>query len=389
MHRAILHVDMDAFFASVEQRDNPALLGKPVIVGGTGARGVVAAASYEVRRYGVHSAMPMQRALALCPDAICVTPRMSRYREVSAQVFAIFGDFTPLVEGLSVDEAFLDVTACQQLHGNAERIAANIKQRIRSECDLSASIGIAPNKLVAKIASDLNKPDGLTLVTPEQIHAVLDPLPVQRLPGLGRKKGEAVRAAGIATLGELRRAPDALLWPLFGRDSERQRQRAAGVDDRVVAASEREVSISAERTFDRDISDAARLHMQLRELADRTSQRLRARGLLAGSLHIKLRRGDFTTFTRQRPLVPPSQHSTQLADAAALLLDAWLKEQPGAALRLLGVGATDLQETSQLDLFAAPPQRLNPGLDRAIDQIRSRFGSTALRRGSATGDGGK
>ncbi|HEY0767238.1 MAG TPA: DNA polymerase IV, partial [Steroidobacteraceae bacterium] len=219
MTRAVLHVDMDAFYASVEQRDDPALAGKPLVVGWDGARGVVAAASYEVRRFGVHSAMPMRTALKLCPQAVCVRPRMRRYQEVSRVVFGVFHEVTPLVQGLSLDEAFLDVTASQELLGGAVDIARRIKRRIRELTGLSASVGVAPNKLVAKIASDLGKPDGLTVVAPERVREVLDPLSVRRLPGLGRKTGARVEAVGIATLGELRSAPDAVLWPLFGRYS--------------------------------------------------------------------------------------------------------------------------------------------------------------------------
>ena len=217
MTRAVLHVDMDAFFASVEQHDDPSLAGLPVIVGWEGARGVVAAASYEVRRYGVHSAMPMRTALRLCPQAVCVRPRMQRYQQVSRVVFAVFHEMTPLVEGLSLDEAFLDVTASQQQAGGAVGIAHSVKRRIAELTGLTASVGVGPNKLVAKIASDLKKPDGLTVVEPARVHALLDPLSVRRLPGLGRKTGAKVEAAVIHTLGELRSAPDAVLWPLFGR----------------------------------------------------------------------------------------------------------------------------------------------------------------------------
>src|SRR5215475_5935750 len=212
MTRAVLHVDMDAFYASVEQHDDPRLAGQPLIVGWDGGRGVVAAASYEVRRFGVHSAMPMRTALKLCPHAVCVRPRMARYQEVSRTVFGVFHEFTPLVQGLSLDDAFLDVTASQELMGGAVEIARRIKQRIRELTGLTASVGVAPNKLVAKIASDLAKPDGLSVVEPGRVRAVLDPLSVRRLPGLGRKTGAKVEAASIATLGELRSAPDAVLW---------------------------------------------------------------------------------------------------------------------------------------------------------------------------------
>src|SRR5215470_9179707 len=220
-HRAVLHVDMDAFYASVEQHDNPEIAGKPVIVGGINGRGVVAAASYEVRKFGVHSAMPMRTALRLCPHAVCIRPRMARYQEVSGQVFAIFHEVTPLVQGLSLDEAFLDVTDSASLFGDAVTIARRVKSRIRAVTGLTASVGVAPNKLVAKIASDLAKPDGLTVVEPDRIHDVLDPLSVRRLPGLGRKTGARVEDSGIHTFAQLRSAADSMLWPLFGRYTQR------------------------------------------------------------------------------------------------------------------------------------------------------------------------
>src|ERR1700741_3372919 len=219
MTRAVLHVDMDAFYASVEQHDNPQLAGQPVLVGWEGERGVVTTASYEARPFGVHSAMPMRTARRLCPQAICVRPRMARYQEVSAIVFGVFHEVTPLVQGLSLDEAFLDVTASQELLGTAPDIARTIKRRIRELTGLTASVGVAPNKLVAKIASDLAKPDGLTVVTSEGVRELLDGLSVRRLPGLGRKNGAKVEAAGLRTVGEPRSAPDAVLCPLFGRYS--------------------------------------------------------------------------------------------------------------------------------------------------------------------------
>jgi len=282
--RAILHVDMDAFYASVEQRDRPELRGQPLIVGGTSNRGVVAAASYEVRKFGVRSAMPIREALRRCPHAICVKPRMSVYREVSHQVFAIFHDYTPVVEGLSLDEAFLDVTASLALKGDAVSIARAIKQRIRANTQLGASVGVAPNKLVAKIASELEKPDGLTVVNAENMRAVLDPLSLRRLPGLGRKLGERVESAGLRTLGELRVAPDSLLWPIFGRDSQRMRDRASGIDERAVMSEWDEKSISAEETFSDDLADHARMQAEALRLADRASQRMRAQNLRSRSV---------------------------------------------------------------------------------------------------------
>jgi len=380
MTRTVLHVDMDAFYASVEQHDDPSLAGKPLIVGWDGGRGVVAAASYEVRRYGVHSAMPMRTALKLCPQAICVRPRMHRYQEVSARVFGVFREVTPLVQGLSLDEAFLDVTASRALLGGAVDIARSIKQRIRTLTGLTASVGVAPNKLVAKIASDLMKPDGLTVVAADRVREVLDPLSVRRLPGLGRKTGAKVEAAGIRTLGELRSAPDALLWPLFGRYIPWIRERASGIDERPVLPEVAEKSLSAEDTFEHDIADARTLQRQLARLADLAASRLRARELMTGCIGVKIRREDFTTFTRQRAVSPPTCEARAVAGVAAGLLARWLAGNPGAKLRLLGVVLTELMPAAQLGLFE--DARRNGRLDAALDEARARFGSLALRRGN-------
>jgi len=380
--RVILHVDMDAFYASIEQRDRPELRGKPVIVGGSGGRGVVAAASYEVRRFGVRSAMPTREALRRCPEAVCVAPRMSHYSEVSRQIFAVFQEFTPQVQGLSLDEAFLDVTASLSALGSGEEIAWEVKRRIRERTGLTASVGIAPNKLVAKIASDLRKPDGLVAVTREGITALLDPLPIRRLFGLGAKTAPKVEALGIRTLGELRQAPAAQLRPIFGRYTERVQQRAAGIDDRPVISDQDEKQISAEETFATDIADRARLQAELARLADKTCARLRDRGLVAGCVTVKIRRGDFTTYTRQRHFEPPTQETGVVAGLAAELLDAWLRAQPRAALRLIGVGVSELAPPLQADLFALPESARNRQLDRAVDDIRRRFGSVALKRAS-------
>jgi DNA polymerase-4 len=380
--RAILHVDMDAFYASVEERDDPALKGQPVIVGGTSARGVVAAANYVVRRFGVHSAMPMSRALALCPQAVCITPRMAHYRDVSREVFAVFHEVTPLVEGLSLDEAFLDVTASRALHGDEATIARWIKATIRARTQLAASVGVAPNKLVAKIASDLEKPDGLTVIPASALPERLDGLSIRRLPGLGRKKGDEVERAGLRTLGELRRASDALLRPLFGRDCARMRERAAGIDERPVVAEREDLSISAEETFDTDIADPARLEAELLALADRASARLRAKQLAAGCVTVKVRRADFATFTRQQQLEPATQDSRVIGRAASDLLRRWRGEYPRARVRLLGVGVSELAPTNQLDLFAAGSVPQPAPLDATVDAIRRRFGASGLTRGS-------
>ena len=374
---------MDAFYASVEQRDRPELRGKPEIVGGSGGRGVVAAASYEVRKFGVHSAMPTREALRRCPDAICVAPRMSHYSAVSREIFAVFHEFTPLVQGLSLDEAFLDVTDSLSALGSAEHIAREIKLRIRARTELTASVGVAPNKLVAKIASDLRKPDGLVIVRADEVTALLDPLPIRKLFGLGAKTAPKVEALGIHTLGELRQASSSRLRAIFGRYTERLQQRAAGIDDRPVIPDLDEKQISAEETFETDIADRAKLQAEVARLADRTCARLRAKNLVAGCVTVKIRRKDFTTYTRQRHFEPPTQETKVIARIAAELLDTWLKTQPRAALRLLGVGVGEIGPDVQPDLFAAPQTEKNKQLDAAVDQIRKKFGTVALKRASS------
>jgi DNA polymerase IV len=371
---------MDAFYASVEQHDNPELAGLPVIVGWTGGRGVVTAASYEARPYGVRSAMPMRTALRLCPHAVCVRPRMARYQEVSRGVFGVFREVTPLVEGLSLDEAFLDVTASQELLGGAVEIARRIRLRIRELTGLTASVGVAPNKLVAKIASDLGKPDGLTVVEPARVREVLDPLSVRRLPGLGRKTGARVEEAGISTLAQLRTAPDAVLWPLFGRYTAWIRERASGIDERPVVPDAEEKSLSAEDTFEEDIADPTVLQRQLARLADLACQRLRRRELVTACVGVKIRRHDFTTFTRQRTIAPGTSAGRVIAGVAAELLERWLGAHPGAKLRLLGVVLTELKPASQLGLFEQ--ERRGGRVDATLDEARARFGERALRRGN-------
>jgi DNA polymerase-4 len=379
--RAVLHVDMDAFYASVEERDNPSLAGQPVIVGGAGKRSVVAAASYAVRKFGVHSAMPMATALRLCPQAVCIPPRMCRYQEISARIFEVFHEITPLVQGLSLDEAFLDVTASQDLFGDPVAIARRIKRCIRERTGLSASVGVAANKLVAKICSDLAKPDGLTIVDADRVREVLDPLSVRRLPGLGQKTGVKVEAAGIRTFAELRLAPDALLWPLFGRYTQRIRDRAAGIDDRPVLPDLEDKSLSAEDTFEYDVDGLSVLRSHLARIAALACERLRSKQLMTGCIGVKIRRHDFSTFTRQRAVAPPTHDGRTIANVAAELLTRWLTENAGAKLRLLGVVLTALSPASQLGLFETTAPH-STRLDAALDEARTRFGARALQRGS-------
>lgn len=408
--RAILHVDMDAFYASVEMHDRPELRGQPVIVGGTSGRGVVAAASYEVRKYGVHSAMPMRAALRRCPHAVCVKPRMERYKEVSGEVFEVFHEFTPIVEGLSLDEAYLDVTGSRSLFGEPEKIAAAIKQRIRERTGLTASVGVSFNKLLAKIASDLKKPDGLCAIPPDEVARILDPLPIRRLHGIGTKTAARLEECGLHTLGQLRSAPDAVLWPLFGKYTRNVRERAAGVDERPVVPDWQEKQVSAEETFDVDLRKSAEMHAELAKLADRACARLRAKELMSSTVVVKIRRRDFQTYTRSRSFSPPTQDTGAVLRIAKELLDGWLAEQPRAAVRLLGVGVSTLSPAVQMDLFGQPvapaatpasgatappanrvapaPDRAGAKLDPALDRIREKFGDAAVTRASSLARGG-
>ena len=374
---------MDAFYASVEQRDNPALRGKPLVVGGTNNRGVVAAASYEAREFGIRSAMPMREANRRCPDLLRVSPNMSHYQSVSKEVFAVFREFTPVVEGLSLDEAFLDVTASLTLFGNEVDIAHEVKRRIRAQTALNASVGVAPNKLVAKIASDLDKPDGLCVVTGENMRETLDPLPAGVIPGIGRETLARLKRVGIRTIRDLRLAPDRDLDPIFGKFAARTRDRAAGIDDRPVVSSRADKSISAEETFSTDLAEIPEMHRQLLRLSDRTASRLRAKELVAGTVQVKIRQADFTTFTRQQALRPPGCSTEQLYETARRLLADWLADHPGARIRLLGVGGSELSNDAQPDLFAPDGGGSGSQVDQAVDEIRDRFGDLSVARARA------
>lgn len=371
---------MDAFYASVEQRDNPELRGKPLVVGGTGNRGVVAAASYEARKFGVRSAMPMREALRRCGHLVSVAPRMQHYKTASQQIFAVFREFTPLVEGLSLDEAFLDVTASVKLLGSPETMAAQIKQRIREATSLTASVGVAENKLVAKIASDLDKPDGLTILTPGDYASRLDPLPVQVIPGIGKETLKRLKTLGIVTVKDLRLATDRELEPVFGRFTRKTQDRAAGIDDREVVPSRAEKSISAEETYDTDLSRPADMEREILRLSERTAARLRKASLAAATVQVKIRKADFTTVTRQQGLQPASNSTQQIAAVARGLLKVWLSEHPDARVRLLGVGGAKLAPLRQTDLFAADPEQNTTAIDEAVDEIREKFDSVLVGR---------
>lgn len=371
--REILHIDMDAFFASVEQLDDPSLRGKPVLVGGAERRGVVAAASYEARRFGVHSAMPMAQALRRCPQAIVVPVRHDRYVEVSAQVFAIFHRFTPLVEGLSVDEAFLDVSASRSLFGDGETIATRIREAVREETGLTASAGVAPSKFIAKIASDLRKPDALVVVKPEEVTTFLAPLPVERMWGVGPKAAERLRAMGFATIGDLAAGDPRVLERALGTWGREVRELARGIDDREVVPDREAKSIGAEETYDEDLTDRAAIERTLLAHSVRVARRLHEAGLFAQRVTVKLKYSDFTLKTRQARLPEPIADATSLFEAARELLDRFVIA--GRRIRLTGVSAGDLSTgVAQPTLFSDPKRERRRAVESVVAELRDRFG---------------
>lgn len=384
--RAIIHLDMDAFYASVEQLDHPAYRGKPVVVGadprGGKGRGVVAACSYEARLFGIRSAMPISRAYRLCPKAIYLRPRMARYAEMSDRIFAILHEYTDLVEPLSIDEAFLDVTASQRLFGPADAIGRTLKARIRSELGLVASIGLAPNKFLAKVASDLGKPDGFVVVAPGKERAFLDSLPISRLWGVGPKTEERLQRLGLQTIGRIARMPVETLEAMLGSAGRDLWELANGMDDRKVVPGQEAKSIGAETTFEKDTEDREEIRRTILELADRVGRRLRGEGYLAGGVTLKFRDHLFRTLTRAAILDHPTDVGDDLFRGAWKLLQrvSWT----GKRVRLLGVTATRLHPAAQphegqMPLFQ-PPADPRRQLARAVDAIQERFGAEAIAR---------
>lgn len=376
--RAIIHVDMDAFYASVEQLDEPAYRGRPVIVGGLGRRGVVSAASYEVRVFGVHSATPMARARRLCPDAVYLAPRMERYREVSADLFAVFHELTPLVEGISIDEAWLDVTASRALFGDIEAMGSWLKRTIRERTGLVASIGMAPNKFLAKLASDHGKPDGFCHITATAAREFLSPLPVDRLWGIGPRAAEQLRASGLETIGDVAASSEAELARPLGRSARHFQALARGLDDREVVPGRPEKSISHEQTFERDIHDPREMERRLLALAEGVGERLRRKRLHGTTITVKIRTGAWKTYTRSRTLAQPTDSTREIHRCATALLATWRREHPHEGIRLLGVGVSGLEHAGQATLFEPKAG----GVDTALDDIRARFGRNAIIRGA-------
>jgi DNA polymerase IV len=385
MDHVFLHVDMDAFFASVEQHDRPELRGKPVIVGSPAEqRGVVAAASYEARQFGIHSAMPSGEAARRCPAAVFVKPNMKRYQRVSQQVFRIFERFTPLVEPLSVDEAFLDVTGSEQLFGAGVEIGEAIRRAIRTETGLTASVGVAPNKFLAKLASDMDKPDGLTLVpfSREAIVEFLAPLPVGRIWGVGGVTQKLLESIGISTVGDLQHAQMQILISTVGEHSAAHLKHLAyGEDAREIVMEHAEKSISKERTFPKDVVNPAILRQTLLSLVDEVGVLLREKGRYAGVVRMKLRWQGFKTITRQQQLKPACCDAFSLRRAALALFQNETISQP---VRLIGVGVSGLcdRPAEQLSLFDedSEDREKKEHLSRSVDALRAKFGDAAVGR---------
>lgn len=381
--RVILHADMDAFFAAVEQLDHPELRGKPLLVGGTGRRGVVCTASYEARPFGCHSAMPMARARQRCPHALVLPPNFQRYQEVSECVMSVFARYSPLVEPLSLDEAFLDMTGAEGLFGTPEDMGRRIRADVqKSTGGLTVSVGIAATKFVAKVASDHHKPDGLTVVPPGTENEFLWPLPVSRLWGVGPKTGELLARAGLKTIGDVARRQEADLVRRLGELGSHIHRLAWARDERPVSPDRDAKSIGAEITLEQDVVGRPLILLHLRPSAARVARHLRREGLLAGGLRVKLKTNLFQIWTRQAPLEPPTDSERDLLAAAENLLDNFDLSVP---MRLVGIAAFDLRTSGsqplQVGLFDAADRDRHRQLDRTLDSLRERFGDVMVRWG--------
>ncbi len=393
--RTVLHVDLDAFYASVEQLDDPALRGRPVVVAGLGGRGVVAASSYEARAFGIYSAMPTAHARRLCADAVFVSPRFDAYQERSAAVMTILHDVTPLVEPISLDEAFLDVTGALRRAGDGSTIAAGIRTRVRAETGLVISVGVAPTKLLAKLASDLAKPDGLLVVAPGEELAFLHPLPVERLWGVGPATHRRLERLGVVTVGDLARVPVGVLEGALGKAHGRHLASLAMNDDNRPVEPNREVkSVGHEETFPADMRDRERLTRELRRMADLVGSRLRSSGRSARTVHVKAKYGDFRLVTRAHTLTQPTNLGAEIAVTAVALLD---RLDVDAGLRLLGVSVSGFEapgaeqltldsltgscadRADAADSIPADPEATR-ALELTLDAVRARFGREAVGR---------
>lgn len=387
----ILHVDMDAFFASVEQLDNPALRGRCVVVGGT-HRGVVAAASYEARRFGIHSAMPIFQAKRKCARLIIVPPRRARYAQLSHRIMDLLRTFTPLVEPVSIDEAFLDITGCGRLHGPVRQTALAIKTRIRQTTGLTCSVGAAPNKFLAKIASDMDKPDGLTVIAPEQVPDFIRDLPIEKVPGVGQQARQQLAALGVARLGQVADLPASLLVRRLGVYGHRLLALSHGRDETPVKPECAPKSVSSETTLERNTAERSVLSARLLSQSETVARQLRQHRVGARTITLILKTGDFQRHSRSRTLDRAVRSSEEIYQIAVALLDAYALTQP---VRLVGVGAGALQPDSvpvQQQLFGeseTPAPRRWEALDRTLDAISAKFGRQAVGRGTLNVEQGK
>ena len=388
-----MHVDMDAFFASIEQLDHPEYKGHPVIVGGLSSRGVVATCSYEARKFGVHSAMPISRAKKLCPDGIYVYPRMDRYKEVSHQIFSIMKEFTPHIEPLSIDEAFLEVSGMSTMYSGPKALGRAIKDRVFEETGLIISAGLAPNKFLAKLASDLDKPDGLVVIPYGREKEILAPLPIKRIWGVGPRTEKILKTGGFHLMRHIQALPDeSSLIPLVGNQARRIWELANGIDDRPVETDRKIQSIGAEETYEEDLTDGGAIELEFRYFANRLSKRLRKRNLLGHTVSIKVRYDDFTTVSRQKRLDTPSDHEHVFFETALLLWNKLMQDKtsgltfmdPPGPIRLLGLTVSGLDEEvpMQDSLFESPKNETENKLAGVLDSLESKFGETAVMSGA-------
>ena len=388
-----MHVDMDAFFASIEQLDHPEYKGHPVIVGGLSSRGVVATCSYEARKFGVHSAMPISRAKKLCPDGVYVYPRMDRYKEVSHQIFSIMKEFTPHIEPLSIDEAFLEVSGMSTMYSGPKALGRAIKDRVFEETGLIISAGLAPNKFLAKLASDLDKPDGLVVIPYGREKEILAPLPIKRIWGVGPRTEKILKTGGFHLMRHIQALPDeSCLIPLVGNQARRIWELANGIDDRPVETDRKIQSIGAEETYEEDLTDGSAIELEFRYFANRLSKRLRKRNLLGHTVSIKVRYDDFTTVSRQKRLDTPSDHEHVFFETALLLWNKLMQDKtsgltfmdPPGPIRLLGLTVSGLDEEvpMQDSLFESPKYETENKLAGVLDSLESKFGETAVMSGA-------
>ncbi|PQL12322.1 DNA polymerase IV [Veillonella rogosae JCM 15642] len=418
-----MHVDMDAFFASIEQLDHPEYKGHPVIVGGLSSRGVVATCSYEARKFGVHSAMPISRAKKLCPDGIYVYPRMDRYKEVSEQIFSIMKEFTPYIEPLSVDEAFLEVSGMSTMYSGPKALGRAIKDRVFEETGLIISAGLAPNKFLAKLASDLDKPDGLVVIPYGREKEILAPLPIKRIWGVGPRTEKILKTGGFHLMRHIQALPDeSSLIPHVGNQARRIWELANGIDDRPVETDRKIQSIGAEETYEEDLTDGSAIELEFRYFANRLSKRLRKRNLLGHTVSIKVRYDDFTTVSRQKRLDTPSDHEHVFFETALILWNKLMQDktskqpkgtkkdvemlgattkvksrnskyssskeitfmEPPGPIRLLGLTVSGLDEEvpMQDSLFESPQDETEDKLASVLDSLESKFGETVIMSGA-------